>query len=63
VKSFLIQELNEEEVSSLVIEATAELEDKSLLPYIEYHIATANEETDALWFHCATEARNALRDS
>lgn len=60
VRPFLIQELDQEEVSSMVIEAATELGDKTLLPYIDQQIASADEDTDDLWLYIAKESRDAL---
>ena len=62
-RPFLIQELDQEDVSSMVIEAAAELGDKTLLPYIDHQIASADGDTDDLWLYIAKESRDELKDA
>lgn len=63
VKPFLIQELEQEDVSSMTIEAAAEFGDRTLLPYIEQQIASADEETDDFWLYLAKESRDELKNT
>jgi hypothetical protein len=63
VKPFLIQEFDQEDVSSKVIEAAAAFGDKTLLPYIEQQIASVDEETDDIWLYIAIESRDELKNS
>lgn len=62
VKQALIQELEREDVNSLVFEAAAEFGDKTLLPYIKQQIASADDKTDDSWLAEAIESRDELKN-
>jgi hypothetical protein len=63
VRPFLIQELNQEDISEMVFEAAAKFGDKTLLPYIDQQIALADEETDDFWLYIAKKSRDELKNS
>ena len=60
IKQQLIIELEREDVGTLYFDAAAELGDKTLLPYIDLQIASANKETDGYWLYIAKTSRDAL---